>query len=66
MTAEILNHIHAEPQNDFMLRDILPGAGWAPYIGRELTFVGQSNRLLEVGADEGGLNGLQFAFPFEA
>lgn len=66
MTAEIHNHVHAEPQNDFMLRDILPGAGWAPYTGRDLAVAWQANRLLEVGADEGGLNGWQFAFPFEA
>jgi hypothetical protein len=65
MTAEILNYVQAEPQNDFMLRDILPGAGWAPYIGRDLAVAWQSKRLLEVGAEEGRLNALQYAFPFE-
>lgn len=66
MTAEILNHLHAEPQSSFMLRDILPGAAWAPYIGRDLALAWQSsNRLFEAGADEGGSNGLQYAFPFE-
>ena len=66
MTAEILNHLHAEPQSSFMLRDILPGAAWAPYIGRELSFARNSNRLVEVDADEGGLSGPLYAFSFEA
>jgi len=66
MTVEILNNLHAEPQSSFMLRDILPGAGWAPYVGRDLTFARKSNRFVEVGADEGGLNGVQIGFPLEA
>ncbi len=65
MTAEILNQLYAEPQSDFMLRDILPGAGWAPYVGRDVAVVWQAHRLLELGAEEGGLNGPQLAFSFE-
>ena len=52
MTVEILNHLQAEPQSDFMLRDILPGAGWAPYIGRDVVAAWPATRLQEVGADE--------------
>jgi hypothetical protein len=66
MTAEILNHLHAEQQSSFMLRDILPGAAWAPYTGRDLAAGWESQRLLEVGAEEGGSNGAQYAFSFEA
>ena len=66
MTAEILNHLHAEPQSSFMLRDILPGAAWAPYIGRDLAGSWPSNHSLDVGAEEAGLNGSPRAFSFEA
>jgi hypothetical protein len=65
MTAEILNHLHAEPQSSFMLRDILPGVAWAPCIGRGLAAAWQADRLLEVSEEEGGWNGLEYAFSFE-
>ncbi len=65
MTAEILNHLHAEVQSSFMLRDILPGAAWAPYIGRDLDDEWQANRMLAVDEEEGGWNGLEYAFSFE-
>jgi hypothetical protein len=66
MTAEILNQLHAGPQSDFLLRDILPGAGWAPYIGRDFALAGQLNFMFEAGAEEGGWDGPQYALPFEA
>jgi len=66
MTAEILNHLQAEPQSDFLLRDILPGAAWAPYVGRDIAVAWTSNRGLEAGAEEGsGLKGSLFDFSFE-
>jgi hypothetical protein len=66
MTAEILNYLHTEPQSDFLLRDILPGAAWAPYTGRDLALAGQTNFMFDAGAEEGGWDGLQYALPFEA
>ena len=66
MTAEILNHLYAELQSSFMLRDILPGAAWAPYIGRDLALAWNSKRSSEVGAEEGGFNGVPFGFGSDA
>jgi hypothetical protein len=66
MTAEILNYVHTEQQGDFLLRDILPGAAWAPYTGRDLAFAGQLNFVYDAGAEESGWDGLQYALPFEA
>ena len=31
MASQALNQLEAESQPPFMLRDILPGPGWAPY-----------------------------------
>jgi hypothetical protein len=64
MTAEILNQLHAGPQSDFLLRDILPGAGWAPYIGRDAAE--DSQEPFEAEGDDGtSRNGLQLGFQFE-
>lgn len=44
MASQAIGNFEVQPTQPFMLRDILPGPGWAPYTASERTHVSRIDR----------------------
>lgn len=53
MASQALNQFEIEPPQPFMLRDILPGPGWAPYTASARPLARGASRAPDANADEG-------------
>jgi hypothetical protein len=53
VASQALNQFEVEPRQPFMLRDILPGPGWAPYQAPAQTFPLPVERASEETTEDG-------------
>ena len=66
MASQVLNQFEIESSQPFMLRDILPGAAWAPYRAPTRPLAAVTDCVSDANEKEGnGLKGLLVAIGLE-
>jgi hypothetical protein len=67
MVSQALNRFQRESSNVFMLRDILPGPGWAPYRALSPALERETEREPKSSAEDGDpIKGMLVALGFES